>query len=147
MNLILQRQGSFAGATMGRLSINNNFCCWSLEDEVREIPGVPVATWKIKGATAIPAGRYMVALQDSPKFGHNTLTLLDVPGFEYIRMHAGNTSTDTEGCILLGMRATDSSLVGGSSRPAVSLVKDKVVEAIDQGDVTYIDVCNFVEQA
>lgn len=142
MNLTLERMSSFGGATMGRLLIDGVFCCHSLEDEVREVLGVPVASWKIKGATAIPAGRYMVALQDSPRFGPDTLTLLDVPGFQYIRMHAGNTSGDTEGCILLGMRATDVSLVGGTSRPAVGLVKAKVAEAVDRGNVTYIEIGN-----
>lgn len=142
MNLTLERRPSFAGATVGRLSVDGDFVCHTLEDEVREVPGVPVALWKIKGATAIPVGRYLVALQDSARFGPNTLTLLGVPGFAYIRMHAGNSSADTEGCILLGLRASAASLVAGTSRPAVGLVKARVMEAIARGDGTYIEISN-----
>ena len=140
MKLTLQRKPSFAGATIGTLHIDGGFACHTLEDEVREVPGEPVATWKIHGATAIPAGEYIVSLQDSNRFGSDTLTLHDVPGFEYIRMHAGNTSADTEGCILLGLRATDASLVGGTSRPAVELVKGDVRAAIDRGEAVHISV-------
>ena len=82
------------------------------------------------------------SLQYSPRFGPDTLTLHDVPGFDFIRMHAGNASTDTEGCILLGMRATDSSLIGGTSRPAVELVKSEVRAAIDRGEAVHITISN-----
>jgi hypothetical protein len=142
MKITLHRNDSVAGATVGTLHIDGAFACHTLEDEVREVPGQPVEAWKVKGATAIPAGQYVVALQDSARFGADTLTLLDVPGFQYIRMHAGNTANDTEGCVLLGMRATEASLVGGTSRPAVNLVKSEVRAAIDRGEVVTIDIYN-----
>ena len=143
MNLTLQRT-SPAGhpMTFGKLYSDGKFFCHTLEDEVREVPGQPVASWKIKGATAIPAGEYIVSLQYSPRFGPETLTLHNVPGFEYVRMHAGNTHADTEGCILVGMRATDASLIGGTSRPAVNLVKSEVRAAIDRGEVVHITISN-----
>ena len=75
------------------------------------------------------------------------MTLLNVPGFEFIRIHAGNTANDTEGCLLLGMRATDVSLVGGTSRPAVELVKAKVRAAIERGETVTIDIQNPTEFA
>ena len=144
MKLTLNRKPSFGKSTMGTLYIDGGFACYTLEDEIREVPGQPVAQWKIKGATAIPAGEYLVSLQDSPRFGADTLTLHNVPGFEYIRMHAGNVSDDTEGCVLLGMRATDQSLIGGTSRPAVNLVKSEVRAAIDRGEVVHITISNAV---
>lgn len=147
MKLTLNRKPSLGNATMGTLYINGGFACHTLEDEVREVPGQPVSEWKVKGATAIPTGEYLVSLQYSPRFGPDTLTLHDVPGFAYIRMHAGNSSTDTEGCVLLGMRATDSSLIGGTSRPAVQLVKSEVRAAIDRGEVVHITISNAVETA
>ena len=142
MKLTLNRKPSLANSTMGALYIDGGFACYTLEDEVREVPGQPVSQWKIKGATAIPSGEYIVSLQYSPRFGPDTLTLHNVPGFEYIRMHAGNAHADTEGCILLGMRATDASLIGGTSRPAVQLVKSEVRAAIDRGEVVHITISN-----
>ena len=142
MKLTLNRKPSLGNSTMGALYIDGGFACYTLEDDVREVPGQPVSQWKIKGATAIPAGEYVVSLQYSPRFGPDTLTLHNVPGFEYIRMHAGNAHADTEGCILLGMRATDASLIGGTSRPAVQLVKSEVRAAIDRGEVVHITISN-----
>lgn len=142
MKLTLTRRASKGNCTIGRLHIDDVFACATLEDVVREVDGQPVSAWKVKGATAIPVGAYRVTLENSPRFGMDTLTLNDVPGFEYIRMHAGNTSDDTEGCILLGMQATETSLIGGTSRPAVALVKDEVRKAIKRGESVSITVSN-----
>jgi hypothetical protein len=142
MKLTLQRRPSIGGATIGKLYIDGVYACATLEDEVREIEGVPVSAWKIKGATAIPSGEYRVTLEDSGRFGPDTLTIHDVPGFQYIRMHAGNTSADTEGCPLLGMQSTETTLIGGTSRPAVALVKSEVQQAIRAGETVTIDINN-----
>lgn len=147
MRLTLRRNPSVGGATIGTLYVDGAWTAHTLEDEVREVHGVPVADWKIKGKTAIPAGEYVVSLEDSPRFGADTLTLHDVPGFQFIRMHAGNTSADTEGCILLGLRATECTLVGGTSRPAVELVRSEVRAAIDRGEVVHISIANSTELA
>jgi hypothetical protein len=142
MKLTIHRRESVGGATIGKLHIDGVFACATLEDEVREIEGAPVLDWKIKGATAIPQGIYRVTLEQSGRFGPDTPTINDVPGFKYIRMHAGNTSADTEGCILLGMQATEVSLVGGTSRPAVNLVKQELRGAIARGEAITIEIIN-----
>jgi hypothetical protein len=147
MNLVLNRSQSHAGATLGKLYANDKFLCHTLEDEIREVFDTPISQWKIKGKTAIPAGRYRVTLENSPRFGPETLTIHDVPGFQFVRIHAGNTAADTEGCPLLGMTATDRSLVAGTSRPAVALVKTVVRQAIAQGEDVWIDVNNPSEVA
>lgn len=147
MNLVLNRSPSHAGATIGKLYADDKFLCHTLEDEIREVFNTPVNQWKIKGKTAIPAGKYRVTLENSGRFGPETLTIDDVPGFQFIRMHAGNTSDDTEGCPLLGMTATDRSLVAGTSRPAVALVKSVVKQAIAQGETVWIDINNPSEVA
>lgn len=149
MELILQRDtGLGHPRTFGRLLAEDEHkLCYTLEDEVREIPGVPVADWKIKTATAIPAGRYKVTLEYSQRFGPDTLTVHDVPGFTSIRMHAGNTETDTEGCPLLGMEIDPHGITGGTSRQAVKLVQYVVREAIDRGEEVWLTVNNAVEAA
>ena len=142
MVITLQRRPSVSGATIGKVSIDGAFVCYSLEDEIREVPGQPVEAWKVAGKTAIPAGEYSVTLEDSPRFGPDTINLLDVPGFKFIRMHGGNTAADTEGCPLLGMQATDTTLMGGTSRPAVALVKGEVSRAIERGELVTIVIRN-----
>lgn len=57
---------------------------------------------KIKGKTAIPVGRYEVKITESPRFRRELPIICDVPGFEGIRIHSGNTVKDTDGCPLAG---------------------------------------------
>ena len=142
MKLTVMRCSSQGGATIGKLFIDSVFACYTLEDEIREVLGQPVAQWKVKGATAIPAGAYRVSLENSPRFGPDTLTINDVPGFDYIRMHAGNSPADTEGCLVLGMRATAVSIVGGTSRPAVAMVTRVVRQALARGETVQIHIDN-----
>lgn len=147
MILTLQRIKRWMTSTTGDLLVDGQFVCHTLEDVVREVPGLPVAEWKIKGKTAIPAGRYRVTLEDSPRFGPATLTINDVPGYQWIRMHAGNTDADTEGCILLGELIHTGQIVGGTSRPAVKKVRDLVMEAINAGEEVWIEIENPLETA
>jgi len=116
--------------TTGQLYVNDEFFCFTLEDEVREPygwskeDGVPIEQWKVKGETAIPRGIYSVVFENSPHFGPDTLTLKNVPGFSHIRIHAGNTEKDTDGCILVGYRITDNGvIVPGTTRPALADLK------------------------
>ena len=85
-------------ATISQVFVDGELMCFSIEDPVRES--------KIKGQTAIPAGTYKVGLRNSPrfsgKFKHDMLWVQNVPGFEFILIHWGNTVDDTEGCLLVG---------------------------------------------
>lgn len=111
MKLLLQRLEFQPTRTFGALSIDGTFQCWTLEDVVRE-PGV-----KVFGQTAIPFGEYRVALTRSERFQRVLPLLLAVPNFYGVRIHAGNTEADTEGCILVG---TDRLATGiGRSRVAL----------------------------
>ena len=76
------------------LLLDGDYFCDTLEDAVRDT--------KIPGRTAIPAGRYRVIVNQSPRFGRDLPRLLDVPRFEGILIHRGNTAKDTAGCILVG---------------------------------------------
>lgn len=142
MKLTLNRRPSVGGATIGELLADGKFLAFTLEDEIREVPGVPVGNWKIKGVTAIPAGRYRVTMEHSPRFGPNTLTINAVPGFVGVRIHGGNRHEDSEGCPLLGLKVTATTIVGGTSGPAVKIVKDAVRAALASGQQVWIDINN-----
>lgn len=98
MFLWLGRYPSGTKATLGELFVDGVYQCDTLEDVVRD-PGV-----KIPGQTAIPFGTYEVTIDFSPHFNRMMPHVLDVPNFDGIRIHWGNTDADTEGCILLGKR-------------------------------------------
>lgn len=103
MELTLTRTEKTKDYTMGRLKIDGEHFCDTLEPTWRDLgPGRP--GHKIAGRTAIPDGRYPVVVTWSPKFKKWLPLLLHVPQFEGIRIHAGNTPDDTEGCILVGLR-------------------------------------------
>lgn len=105
MLLTLRREHYNATNTQGRLFIDGQFFCYTLEDQVRE-PGV-----KVYGKTAIPHGKYRVALTYSNRFKQVMPLLLNVPQFEGIRIHTGNTDTDTHGCILVGFERGDNQIL------------------------------------
>lgn len=102
MNLRLERLPNSLTCAFGNLYVDDKWFCFTLEDHVREIEGEPVEAWKIKGTTAIPRGEYEIRLTYSNRFKRTMPQLMNVPGFEGIRIHAGNTDADTDGCILVG---------------------------------------------
>jgi hypothetical protein len=123
MNLKLVRKTFTEESTMGELSVNGKFECFTLEDRVRAI-----AAPKVHGETAIPEGIYEVIISFSDKFKKLLPLLLNVPNFEGIRIHSGNTKADTEGCILVGQsKAKD--FVGGS-RAAFNVLFPKLQAAL-----------------
>lgn len=99
MEIEVKRIFKKEGYTIGKMYLNGNYFCDTLEDKVRSLKK---ASDKIFGRTAIPAGTYEVVVTWSDKFHRNLPLLLNVPYFEGIRIHAGNTAEDTLGCILVG---------------------------------------------
>jgi len=97
MNLKLERHALRETYTIGRLYIDGDGFCDTLEDKVRP-DGV-----KVWGETAIPAGVYKVIITESARFKRRLPLLVNVPMFEGIRIHPGNTAVDTHGCILVGV--------------------------------------------
>lgn len=105
MELLLKRKYLKQYYTIGHLYINGEYYCDTLEDTVRP-DGI-----KVKGSTAIPAGVYKVDWTVSPRFAKFMPLLLDVPNFKGVRIHAGNTQKDTEGCILVGRNTKPGELI------------------------------------
>ena len=100
MKLILTRIARKAEYTIGRLEDENGKrICDTLEPTWRDYKG---GEMKIPKKSAIPEGTYRVVVTKSQRFQKYLPLLVGVPGFEGVRIHAGNTSRDTEGCILVG---------------------------------------------
>ena len=146
MEILVQRQPSKDGATISRLYVNGVFECYVLEDEIREIKGKPVAEWKIAEKTAIPAGRYKIIITMSNRFKKKLPLLLAVAGFEGVRIHAGNTAENTEGCLLVGQAVKGNVIVGGTSRPALDALQRKIQAVLDAGENVWVTIKNPVQK-
>jgi hypothetical protein len=153
MNLKVIRYSSQSDSTLGVFYIDNKFQCYTLEDEFRDI--------KLKHETRIPDGTYRIGLRTEGGF-HNRyknhrkpqikdmhkgmLQVQDVPNFEYILIHCGNTDDDTSGCLLLGNSANNNKVVNGFIGDSVSAYVSaykKIIEAIDKGEpvsITYTSI-------
>lgn len=106
MEILVERKYKKKDYTIGKMYINGEYFCDTLEDTDRCLT-MTMSLAEIKevkeyGRTAIPTGRYQVAYTYSPRFKKHLPLLLQVPAFEGVRIHSGNTHNDTEGCILLG---------------------------------------------
>jgi hypothetical protein len=124
-------------STISEVRINGDRVCYGLEDAIREVDGQPVESWKIKGETAIPYGAYQLEITRSTRWKKDMLQVMDVPGFSGIRIHAGNTSADTEGCLLVGDIKGDDFI--SNSRPALVRVFGAVQAALHRGDEVTIE--------
>lgn len=140
VNIVLNRHPTGLTCTIGDLLLDGQIFCSTLEDPIREVPNQPVSAWKVAGDTAIPAGTYRVAVTYSPKFERDLPLLLSVPGFEGIRIHGGNTSHDTEGCILVG-QWNGGEFVSNSQKTLQSLMDMIEVSLIGKQPIT-IEVNN-----
>lgn len=91
--------------TIGKMYIDGKYFCDTLEDKVRDLNKngkFDNGETKVYGETAIPYGTYKIQVSMSPKFKRELPLLLNVPHFEGIRIHRGNTAADSAGCILVG---------------------------------------------
>ena len=92
--------------TIGKLYLNNQYICDTLEDTDRGLTNdmsvTEIKSKKVYGETAIPTGTYKLIVDYSPKYKKMMPHILDVKGFDGIRIHSGNTSKDSLGCILVG---------------------------------------------
>lgn len=96
MKLIVERIWKTNTFTLGELSLNGTMFCDTMEDRIRP------DGQKVMHETAIPEGTYKVILSYSPRFKRILPEVLNVPNFTGIRIHKGNSSKDTSGCLLVG---------------------------------------------
>ena len=151
MELILERIAKRKTYTIGRLSIleevvdeyatgtAERYFCDTLEPTWRDYEH---GAYKVKGRSAIPEGRYAVVISWSPKFEAWLPILLGGPEFnrkwQGIRIHAGNTAKDTEGCILVGQNREVGKVL--DSRIWIHRLKQKIVEAKDKGEAVWLTI-------
>ena len=146
MELILERIAKRKTYTIGRLYIRQQiadeyyqYFCDTLEPTWRDYKN---GAYKVKGRSAIPEGRYAVVISFSPKFKQWLPILLGGEEFnrkwQGIRIHAGNTSEDTEGCILVGKNREVGKVL--DSRIWVHRLKQKIVEAKGRGEPVWITI-------
>ena len=106
MEILVKREYKKKYYTIGKMYINGEYFCDTLEDTDRGLEqGMSLSELKeLKeyGKTAIPRGEYAISVTFSNRFQKNLPQLMDVPAYEGVRIHSGNTHEDTEGCILLG---------------------------------------------
>ena len=106
MKIPVDRKYKKKDYTIGLLYINGQYFCDVLEDVDRgltqDMDENTIFDIKVYGKTAIPTGKYMLSWTYSPRFKKYLLLVNNVPGFSGVRIHAGNTAADTEGCLLVG---------------------------------------------
>ena len=137
MKLTLKRIALRQTYTIGKLYIDDNYFCDTLEDTVRDLDKdgkFDNGEKKINGKTAIPYGTYEIKWTYSPRFKKYTPQLMNVPSFEGIRIHSGNQSKDTEGCLLLGENKKVGMVL--NSRATINKFYPLIKEACSKGKVT-----------
>ena len=112
MKIQIKRLHKTENSTIGEMTIDGKWECYTLEDVERDV--------KIKSETAIPKGTYKVIINQSNRFKKLLPLLLNVSNFEGVRIHPGNTNHDTEGCILVG-RTKSKDFIGQSRKAFESL--------------------------
>lgn len=137
MELKLVRKNFTQVSTIGELFIDGKFECFILEDIDRgldqRMETGTIKSIKVYGKTAIPKGRYEIAITYSNRFKKKLPLLLDVKGFEGIRIHPGNTAADTEGCLLPGTMAGENRVL--NSRVAFDNLLHQLESKINQEKV------------
>lgn len=134
MKLKVERRFLKPGYTIGRLEVDGKYFCDTLEDRVRDLSREK----KIPGETAIPAGIYDVVVNISPRFKRKLPRLLNVPGFEGILIHRGNTPEDTAGCILVGENKSKGRVI--NSTPYELRLTEMIERAQTAGETITIEI-------
>ena len=136
MEWTLRRRPTAADWMFGDLTTGGSVRCYSLEDELRQV--------KVAGETAIPAGRYQLIMEYSPKFKRERLTLLKVPDFKAIRIHSVRSDDDTEGCIGIGNHIDEKTgeISGGVNAGVRAALEAEYRAARDRDEEVWLTILN-----
>lgn len=136
MKLLLNRIQLDDDVTLGELMVDGLFQCYICEDTMRLEKGEA----KVHGKTCIPVGTYQVYITMSNRFKRMLPLLMNVPQFEGIRIHPGNTALDTEGCLLPGQVRLEKGV--GRSRLAFEALYARINDARMRMQTVTIEVVN-----
>jgi len=140
MTMKLVRVTNTPDFTEGKLYIDGAHECYTIEDTDRFLEEHGAGA-KIYGKTAIPRGMYPVVISYSPRFKKELIEIKDVPYFEGIRIHTGNTAEDTDGCIIVGsVNESDDDGFIGASKKAYKKLHEKVKNALDKNEEVWIEI-------
>lgn len=132
MKIIVHRQHFGETFTISKMFFDGeDIGIFVLEDKYREIEGQPVKDWKVQNETAIPKGVYRLVFDFSNRFQRVMPHIMDVEGFEGVRIHSGNSSKNTEGCLILGLNWDCKSDWVSDSKKAVELFNEKTKDIDD----------------
>lgn len=142
MELFLKREVFTDVSTIGTLSVNGQFECYILEDKDRgltsEMSLAEITARKVFGKTCIPYGRYEIDWTMSARFKKMMPILLNVKGYEGIRIHTGNSEKDTLGCLLPGKKRANNIVTESTS--ATNLLYTKIQTAKSRGEKIFITI-------
>ena len=148
MKLTLKRIALKPTYTIGKLYIDDNYFCDTLEDTVRDLNKdgkFDNGEKKIKGETAIPYGTYEITTNVvsqrfknrvwAKPYGGKIPRLINVPSFDGVLLHPGSSSADTSGCLLVGKntivgRLTDSQKTFHMLMQKIKDQKNLIIEII-----------------
>lgn len=126
--------------TEGRMYIDDVFECFTVEDKDRKLE-IHGCSAKVQNKTCIPRGEYELIIRFSNHFKKHLIAVTGVPCFEGILIHSGNSSKDTEGCIIVGsINNRDDDDFVGASRIAYERLHKKVKNALSMGEKVYLEV-------
>lgn len=135
LEIVILRTNFTDTFTLGKMTVDGLHFGFTCEDVDRRLEDGGV---KIPGQTAIPRGRYRVVVTFSQRFQKLMPLLEDVPGFSGVRIHAGNTHLNTEGCPLLGKARTADGVANCAERNATLI--DMILAAEDEGRECWLEV-------
>lgn len=131
------RQGK--NSTLSEIYLDGNFVCYGLEDSVRD--------HKIKGSTAIPAGRYKLGInnyggmnsrykKDYPNMHRGMIQIMHIPEYSHVYIHVGNNFSHTAGCLLVGKSFVydDKDYILSQSAKAYKVLYQLLIEAVGKGE-------------
>lgn len=123
------------GFTLGGLFLGNARIGYTVEDEDRHLE---IGGEKVYGKTAIPRGRYRVVVDFSHRFQKNLPHILEVPGYEGVRIHGGNRAEQSLGCVLVGQIRTADGVA--NCAPVVQRVIDLIENDAEVGKDSWITI-------
>lgn len=146
MQIVVKRRWFTNDTTIGEMSIDNTFECYTLEDKDRNLSDSmslgDINKIKIFGKTAIPTGTYKVTVEATgivvnvgqrpgPPGAKKLPLIIPIKGFSGVRIHVGNNATATEGCLLVGQGRIKDAIT--NSTAALNSVFDQIETAINAG--------------